>query len=63
MIDTMLERKERILAFMREDAYKPLLFGELVTVLDVPKEDIPLFQNVLDELEAEGKIFKTQKDR
>ena len=63
MIDTMMERKERILGFMREDAYKPLLFTELVTVLDVPKSDIPLFQNILDELEAEGKIFKTQKDR
>lgn len=59
----MNDRKERILGFMREDAYKPLLFSELVTVLDVPKTDIPLFQNVLDELEAEGKIFKTQKDR
>jgi len=33
----MMDRKERILAFMREDAYKPLLFSELVTVLDVPK--------------------------
>jgi len=59
----MIDRKERILAFMREDAYKPLLFGELRTVLDVPKEDVPLFENILDELEAEGKIFKTHKDR
>lgn len=59
----MSDRKERILGFMREDAYKPLLFGELITVLDVPKTDIQLFKNVLDELESEGKIFKTHKDR
>jgi len=59
----MNDRKERILEFMREDAYKPLLFSELVVVLDVPKTDIQLFKNVLDELEAEGKIFKTHKDR
>lgn len=59
----MNERKERILGFMREDAYKPLLFSELVTVLDVPKEDRELFRSVLEELESEGKIFKTHKDR
>lgn len=59
----MDDRKERILGFMREDAYKPLLFGELLTVLDVPKADVQLFKNVMDELEAEGKIFKTHKDR
>ena len=58
-----MDRKERIVEFMREDAYKPLLFGELVAVLDVPKTDIQLFKNVLDQLEAEGKIFKTHKDR
>ena len=59
----MEERKERILAFMKEDAYKPLLFSELVTVLDVPKSDIEQFRSVIDELEAEGKIFKTRRDR
>jgi len=57
------ERKERIVAFMREDAYKPLLFSELVTVLDVPGSDIELFRNVLQELEEEGRIFKTRKER
>ncbi len=59
----MMDRKERVLGFMREDAYKPLLLKELVTVLDVPSEDIEMFRSVLDELESEGKIFKTHKDR
>ncbi|HHV99278.1 MAG TPA: ribonuclease R [Clostridiaceae bacterium] len=59
----MMERKERILAFMQEDAYKPLLFDELVVVLDVPPEDVIAFRNILDELEEEGKIFKTRKNR
>lgn len=59
----MEERKERIVAFMREEAYKPLLFDELIVVLDVPKEDIELFRNVLQELEEEGKIFKTHRNR
>lgn len=57
------ERKERIYQFMKEDAYKPLLFKELLVVLDVPSGEIELFTQVLDELEKEGKIFKTNKER
>lgn len=48
---------------MREDAYKPLLFGELVSVLDVPNSDIGQLESLLKELEEEGRIFKTHKDR
>jgi ribonuclease R len=59
----MEDRKERILAFMREDAYKPLLFNELLMVLAVPKEDIDIFKATIGELEEEGKIFKTHRDR
>jgi len=59
----MEERKQRILGYMREKAYKPLLLSELITVLDVPKEDIPLFMNLLDEMENEGLIIKTKKER
>jgi ribonuclease R len=57
------DRKERILAFMKEDAYKPLLFEELKMVLDVPKPDVELFRSVIDELESEGSIFKTHRNR
>lgn len=56
-------RKERIVAFMRESAYKPLLFKELAMVLDVPSEDIELFKEVLTELEEEGRIFLTHANR
>lgn len=59
----METRKEKIHAFMKEDAYKPLLFEELVMVLDVPKSDIEVFKGLLEELEEEGKIFKTHKNR
>ncbi|MDF2987309.1 MAG: ribonuclease [Eubacterium sp.] len=57
------ERKERIVAFMRETAYKPLLFQELAMVLDVPATDMELFSQVLNELEEEGRIFKTHANR
>lgn len=62
-MNLMEERKKRILAFMREEAYKPLLLSELVTVLDVPGEDIPLLINLLNEMEEEGLIIKTRKER
>jgi len=57
------ERKERIVAFMRDKAYKPLLLKELIMVLAVPEEDIELFNQVMEELEQEGRIFKTHGKR
>ena len=57
------ERKEKIVTFMGDSAYIPLNFNELVNVLAVPSEDIGLFKMVLEELQKEGKIFKTKKDR
>jgi len=48
---------------MREEAYKPLLFKELVMILDVPKSDIDLFNQIIAELENEGRIFKTHANR
>lgn len=57
------ERKNRILSFMREKAYKPLMLSELVTVLDVPKEDIPVLMGLLDEMEQEGLVIRTRKER
>lgn len=58
-----MDRKERIVAFMTEDAYRPLRFDELLAVLDVPAGDRELFRSVLDELEAEGRIYRTNKER
>jgi ribonuclease R len=63
MSDIKQDRKKRIISFMKDDAYKPLLFKELVTVLDVPKDDVADFENVLNELEQEGWIYKTRRDR
>lgn len=64
MIDIDLDqRKDRIVAFMREAAYKPLLLKELIMVLDVPKSDIDVFNQVIEELEEEGRIFKTHGKR
>ena len=40
MMNTLFaERKNRILSFMRDQAYNPLKFDELLISLDVPSED------------------------
>jgi len=58
-----MTQSEKILAFMREEAYKPLLLDELIVVLDVPKEAVGEFLAIIDELEAEGRIIKTKRNR
>jgi ribonuclease R len=59
----MEERKNKILEFMRDHSYKPLLFSELSVVLDVPSDDRPVFQALLDSMVRDGLIIKTRKER
>lgn len=59
----MDERKEKILGFMGELSYKPMLLKELAVILDVPKSDLELFEKTINELEDEGRIFKNNKNR
>lgn len=63
MIDMMDERKNRILAFMREKSYKPLKLQELAAVLDVPAEDKTVLDGLLDEMGKEGLIIRTHKGK
>lgn len=58
-----MERKERILSYLRSEEYIPLKFRELVTVLDVPREAEEEFREILDELCGEGKVYITKKGR
>lgn len=59
----MDERKDKIIGFMKEDSYKPMLLKELGAIFGVPKEDGELFRELMKELEEEGKIFKNSKER
>ena len=59
----MEERKDRIKGFIHEKSYHPLSYEELAVVLDVPQEDRGALRQVLDEMEAEGQIFKTRKGK
>ncbi len=64
MMNTLFaERKNRILSFMRDQAYNPLKFDELLISLDVPSEDRGVFQTLLDNMIEDGLIIKTRKER
>ena len=52
--------KERIHAFMREDAYRPLPEAEVRTGLGLSDEEEPLLSPALAALEAEGAIIRNR---
>lgn len=55
--------KEKILAFMREETYKPLTFKELLLALGVEENMKKALLVALNELEDEGKIIFTRTER
>lgn len=58
-----MDRKERILKYMQSKEYVPLKFGELMTVLDVPRAEDAELLEILESLCDEGSIYVTKKGR
>ena len=58
-----MTRKEKVLGFIRQNMKIPMTAEEIMLMLSVPKEDIPEFTAILEELEQEGRILKTKKGR
>ena len=58
-----MERKEKIYLYMSDSAYIPLTFEEMAAVLDVPQNDLPELQAILNELISEGRIFCSKRKR
>lgn len=56
--------KEKLLDFMKNEAYKPLTLEELVTALQITdKKEIKRFSKLLQDMESEGEIVKTRVHR
>lgn len=55
--------KDKILAFMKEEAYKPLTFKELLQVFEIEGKMKKALLVALNELEEEGKIIFTRSER
>ncbi|HRU42345.1 MAG TPA: VacB/RNase II family 3'-5' exoribonuclease, partial [Candidatus Diapherotrites archaeon] len=58
-----LELKNRLLDFMREDAYKPLSHDELVQAFQDDSFQVPELDEVLNSLLEEGSIIITRKNK
>ena len=54
--------REKIIDFMREQAYKPMNFRELERVFDISKQDRTDFSKILNSMENDGEIVKTRTD-
>lgn len=51
--------KQKIIEFMREGVHKPLLFKQIVSVLEISKTEHKQIRLILEEMEKEGQIFET----
>jgi ribonuclease R len=55
--------RKKLLAFMRETAYKPLTAEELIEIFEVKDEELTKFWNLIHELEQNGDIIRTRTGR
>ena len=58
-----LSIKESILQLMREEAYSPLSKTELCQIFCASKADKDILNSILYEMEEEGLIYKTKKEK
>ncbi|MGI5921616.1 MAG: ribonuclease R [Syntrophomonadaceae bacterium] len=58
----MLNR-DSILEFMHQESYKPLAYNDLLKALQLNEEEQTKFSKLLGQLEKEGEIVKTRKDK
>lgn len=59
----MLDKKEIILEFMKDEEYTPMKAKEIAMILGVPKREYNKFTEILKELEEDYKIVKNRKNR
>jgi ribonuclease R len=58
-----MELKERILQYMRHDAYKPLDEESIAEALDLTREELVEFWPMMEELEENASIIKTRAEK
>ncbi|MBS4536619.1 ribonuclease R [Clostridium sp. D2Q-14] len=57
-----MNSKEKLVEFMKEQAYKPMNKNELADIFDIDKGQLKDFYKVLDEMEKEGHIVRTREE-
>lgn len=58
-----MDRKSKILEFIKDKEYVPMKKKEIAQILMVPKEEMLELEKILDELESEYKIRKNRKNK
>ena len=59
----MIDKKEMILSFMKEEEYIPMKAKEMAIILRIPKKEYNDFIMILNSLESEYKIKKNRKNK
>ncbi len=54
---------ETILAYMRQESYRPLSYKDLLEALQLTAEDEAHFSELMGKLEKEGEIVRTRRDK
>lgn len=57
------ERQEKLLGFMSDKQYRPMTSKDIALMLDIQPQDMPMFYDMLSNLEAKGKIIITKKGK
>lgn len=55
--------KEYLIGLINEPGYSPLKVEELAKIFDIHKSERPMFYNFIDELEEDGYLVKTKKNK
>ncbi len=58
-----MERKKKILEFIKDKEYVPMKAKEMAQILMVPKNEVDELKRILEELEEEYKIRKNRKNK
>ena len=58
-----MDRKKTILEFICDENYIPMKKKDIAAILNIPKEDLIQLENILNELESEGKILLSSKNK
>lgn len=54
---------ENVLDYMRQSSYRPMAYNELVEAFEMNWEDEAAFSKIIGQLEKEGEIVKTRKEK
>ena len=56
------ERCEKLLGFLADKDYRPMDSKNISLILGIRSEDMPMFYDMLTELENKGKIIVTKRE-